>query len=48
MPGNVNVGSKDTPQWVKRASLGLFSPYGELAIRQRAGQIKYADNPVIV
>jgi recombinational DNA repair protein RecT len=47
MPGNVNVGSKDTPQWVKRASLAV-SPYGELAIRQRDGQIKYADNPVIV
>jgi hypothetical protein len=32
---------------VKRASLAV-SPYGELAIRQRDGQIKYADNPVIV
>ncbi len=47
MPGNVNVGTKETPQWVKRASLAI-SPYGELAIRQRDGQIKYADNPVIV
>lgn len=47
MPGNVNVGTRDTPQWVKRASLAV-SPYGELAIRQRDNQIKYADNPVIV
>lgn len=47
IPENVNVGTKDNPKWEKRAKLEV-SPYGELAIRQRAGQIKYADDPVIV
>lgn len=47
IPSNVNVGTKDQPIWTKRASLEA-SPYGELAIRQRHRQIRYADNPVIV
>lgn len=47
IPGSVNIGTKDQKQWVKRATLEI-SPYGELAIRQQKGQIKYADNPVIV
>ena len=47
IPENVNVGTKDNPRWEKRARLEV-SPYGELAIRQRAGQIKYADDPIIV
>ena len=44
---SVNVGTKDKPIYEKRANLEI-SPYGELAIRQQRGQIKYADNPVIV
>ena len=44
---SVNVGTKDKPKYEKRANLEI-SPYGELAIRQQRGQIKYADNPVIV
>lgn len=47
IPGSVNIGSKDSPVWVKRASLEI-SPQGELSIRQRDGQLKYADNVVIV
>jgi len=47
IPGKVNVGTKDDKRYVKRASLEI-SPYGEMAIRQQLGQIKYADNPVIV
>lgn len=47
IPGSVNIGTKDAKQYVKRASLEI-SPYGEMAIRQQLGQIKYADNPVIV
>lgn len=33
--------------WEKRAEIKI-SPYGELVMRMRAGQIKQADNPVIV
>lgn len=33
--------------WEKRCNLTI-SGFGELFLRQRAGQIKYADNPVIV
>lgn len=47
IPSNVNVGTRETPHWVKRATM-VVSPYGELAQRQMDGQIKYADNPVIV
>lgn len=44
---SVNVGTKQKPEYEKRATLAI-SPYGELAIRQRMGQIKHADDPVIV
>jgi recombinational DNA repair protein RecT len=44
---NANVGTRENPQWEKRAYL-VVSPYGELAMRMRAGHIRHADNPVIV
>ena len=44
---NVNVGTKDHPQWKGRCVLTV-SGYGELVLRMRAGQIRYADNPVLV
>lgn len=45
---NFNIAPKGQPPvWEKRAQLAI-SPYGELKMRLRAGQIKYADNPVIV
>jgi recombinational DNA repair protein RecT len=47
VPFNVNVGTKDQPKWESRASM-LISGYGELVLRQKQGQIKYADNPVLV
>lgn len=47
VPYNVNVGTRDNPKWEKRANLQI-SGYGELALRKKQGQIKYADNPVLV
>lgn len=47
IPRNFNAGTKDAPKWEKRAAL-MISPYGELTLRMQTGQIKYADNPVIV
>lgn len=44
---NANIGTPKEPKWEKRASLAI-SPYGELAIRLQLGQIRHADNPVIV
>ncbi len=44
---NTNVGSRNDPKWEKRATL-MISGYGELSMRVRQGQIKYADNPVLV
>jgi len=44
---NINIGTKQQPNYEKRAALAI-SPYGELAIRQQRGQIKSADNPIIV
>jgi recombinational DNA repair protein RecT len=44
---NINVGTKTEPRWERRAVLEI-SPYGELSVMQNLGQIKYADNPVIV
>lgn len=44
---NVNVGSVQTAVWEKRAYIQI-SPYGELALRIQAGQILYADRPVVV
>lgn len=42
-----NVGTRDNPKWEKRATL-IVSGYGELHIRTAQGQIKYADNPILV
>lgn len=47
VPFNTNEGSKQSPIWVKKASL-MISGIGELLLRVRQGQIKYADNPVLV
>jgi len=47
VPFNVNVGTKQNPKWEKRAQLQI-SGYGELLLRQMQGQIKYADNPMLV
>ena len=44
---NVNVGTKDHQQWEGRVKLTI-SAYGELVMRERCGQIRHADNPVIV
>jgi hypothetical protein len=44
---NINVGSKDSPKWEKRAKFQAQAR-GELVIRQQMGQILRADNPVIV
>ena len=44
---NVNVGSQQQPSWQKRAEVKV-SPYGELLLRVKTGQIAHADNPVIV
>ena len=44
---NTNVGTKQAPKWEKRANL-MISGYGELHMRVRQGQIKYADNPILV
>lgn len=44
---NTNVGTRDVPKWEKRATL-MISGYGELSMRINQGQIKYADNPVLV
>lgn len=47
MGRNVNVGSREQPRWEGRCVLTV-SAYGELVMRTRAGQIRYADNPVLV
>lgn len=47
VPYNVNVGTQASPKWEKRANLQI-SPYGELYLRQYYGQIKAADNPIVV
>lgn len=47
LPYNVNVGTRDNAKWEARAQLQI-SGYGELLLRMKQGQIKYADNPVIV
>lgn len=46
-PRSVNIGTRDAKQYVKRAVLNI-SPYGELKMRINSGQIKYADNPIVV
>lgn len=45
VPFNTKVAGTD--QWESRASL-MITGYGELHMRMRQGQIKYADNPVLV
>jgi hypothetical protein len=47
IPGNVNVGTKDSPKWEKHATV-VPSPYGEKKIRIETQQIKDVDNPVVV
>lgn len=47
IPGSVNVGSKEKQVWENRMSIEI-SPYGELDLRIQAGQLLYADRPVIV
>lgn len=47
LPRNVNVGTRDNARWETRAVLTI-SAYGELVLRVRAGQIRHADNPVLV
>lgn len=50
IPRNVKTGHKDErgyDTYEKRASVSVTG-YGELTMRMRAGQIRYADNPVIV
>ncbi len=48
VPYSHNVAKKGQPdKWEKRASLEI-SGYGELLLRQMQGQVKYADNPVLV
>ena len=47
MGRNVNIGTRDTPKWEGRCVLTI-SAYGELVMRTRAGQIRHADNPVLV
>lgn len=50
IPRSVKTGHKDQSGrdiYEKRASVSVTG-YGELTMRMRAGQIKYADNPVII
>lgn len=48
VPFNIKITTPGQPdRWEKRASL-MIDGRGELAIRQRQGQIKHADNPVVV
>lgn len=46
---NFNIGKDPNGRdmWERRANITI-SAYGELVLRQRAGQIRFADNPVIV
>lgn len=44
---NVNTGTRERPAWEGHAVLTI-SAYGELVLRERAGQIRHADNPVLV
>lgn len=44
---NTNAGTKTEAKWEKRATL-MISGYGELHMRVKQGQIKHADNPILV
>lgn len=49
LPRNTKTGYKDqqgNEVWEQRAYLSITG-YGELVMRQRAGQVRYVDNPVI-
>lgn len=49
MPGNVKIGTDERGNTKYECRLNLsISGYGELELRRRAGQIRHADNPVIV
>lgn len=47
MVRNVNAGTRERAAWESHAVLTI-SAYGELVLRERAGQIRHADNPVLV
>lgn len=47
VPFNHNIGTKNDPKWESRASM-IIGAQGELLLRVRSGQIKYADNPILV
>lgn len=47
IPGNVNVGTKETPKWEKQV-VAQPSPYGEKKIRIETGRIKHVDSPKVV
>ncbi|WP_321331820.1 recombinase RecT [uncultured Bacteroides sp.] len=50
IPRNVKTGHKDANNrdiYEKRANVSVTG-YGELTMRMRCGQIKYADNPVVI
>lgn len=47
MSRNVNTGTREHQQWESHCILTV-SAYGELVMRVRAGQIRHADNPVLV
>lgn len=47
MGRNVNTGTREHPAWEARCILTV-SAYGELLMRVRSGQIRHADNPVLV
>lgn len=47
MGRNVNIGTKENKKWEGRCVLTV-SAYGELVMRTRAGQIRHADNPILV
>ena len=47
MGRNVNIGTRENAKWEGRCVLTV-SAYGELVMRTRAGQIRHADNPVLV
>lgn len=47
IPRSIKVKENGAERWEKRASISITGP-GELVMRMRFGQIRYADNPVIV
>ena len=47
LPRNYKISTPQGDRWEARCNLTI-SGYGELVLRAKAGQIQYADNPVIV